>query len=187
MADDPTLVWTWTNRGQDVAEFGNMIVAQRICQTYKLILDDALVLDPTLAHGCSRALLRSLWYFCLGPLKDVLMVPRGASAAKTNLENRWNVLYLALVRAEYQSRGLVAGREYVRGLNARMWVAIQISACSPLELLARICWKRNAFTTLGRFDCFSKAVIIQVGGFVLLSHNISLYIIADTSKSWGAS
>jgi hypothetical protein len=156
MATDNTTRWTLTYRGLDVALALNIPVATRIARTYTLILSDALNLDPLVARQVTRDMMLSLWYFLEGPLQDVWLYAAN-TPARHLLAFRLIQLRFMLIQAEQSRLGtLLAATNYMQGLPARMFVTRLISAVSPLELLARLCWRQAnpAFPNLGSSPLF---------------------------------
>jgi hypothetical protein len=158
MADDIISVPALVDRGPEVHLPESVPVATRIATTYWLILRDSLTLDEHSDDICARLLTSSLWYFLLGPLKDVYL-SAAPGYEKGRLQGAFSRLQILLLVSEIRRRGLQEATNYVGTLDARMRNRRMISAASPLELLARLCWRRAEHNG-GRFASLGKSHLI---------------------------
>lgn len=125
-----------------------MPIGVRVAKTYKLIMQDALALDGDVSGKCTRDFTHALWYFLFGPLQDLYIYSHNA-LMKAALSGQMVVLRAWLIIAERIRRGDTRARLYLKTLHPRMGMAAhRISAASPLELLARLCWKRTNLVNL---------------------------------------
>jgi len=149
MANDDTLAWSRTSFGDSVSQAANIPIASRICRTYRLILEDAVELDPHIERMVARRLTAAIWHFALGPLKAVFL--RAADGqARDNLRMQLKALFYWLMVAETKRRdSLHDAILYSLSLPQEMKRPMCISAISPLELLARLCWKQNHPADIG--------------------------------------
>jgi len=136
----PTL--SWKQRDADAKNPRNYNIAIKIAKTYTDILHDALRLDKGVALIETQMMIEAMQFYLMGPLLDVWHASTGY---REELGNAWAYLKRGVRKALMKlGYGYDDAEELLqKQLRGGFDNPVEISAHSPLQLLATICWKAN--------------------------------------------